>query len=306
MKIRANGIDVEVEDSAAINPRDADLQSRPAVLLIMGLGMQLVAWPQELVQELVDAGYRVIRFDNRDIGLSSHFDFLGKPNLVWASIKHKLGLKARPMYTLSDMAADTVGVLDALEIKKAHIVGVSMGGMIAQRVAIAAPSRVLSLTSIMSTSGARGLPQPDHKVLKILLSRPKGTSTEAVVEHTMGLLNAIGSPAYPNSESELRERITVGVQRSFHPVGTLRQMLAIVSDTTRAAQLSRINTPTLVLHGKADPLVPYACGEDTAQRISGAKLVGIEGMGHDLPPEPVAQMLQALIPHLKSVDQSRP
>jgi pimeloyl-ACP methyl ester carboxylesterase len=305
MKIRANGIDVEIEDSAAINPQDADLQSRPAVLLIMGLGMQLIAWPPELVQELVDAGYRVIRFDNRDIGLSTHFDFMGKPNLVWASIKHKLGLTPRPMYTLSDMAADTLGVLDALEIKKAHVIGVSMGGMIAQRVAIAAPSRVLSLTSIMSTSGARGLPQPDRKVLKILLSRPSGTSTEAVVEHTMGLFKAIGSPAYPASESELRTRITLGVQRSFHPVGTLRQMLAIVSDITRAAQLSRITSPTLVLHGKADPLVPYACGEDTAQRISGAKLVGIEGMGHDLPPEPVAQMLEALIPHLKSADPIR-
>ena len=305
MKIRANGIDVEIEDSAAINPQDPDLQSRPAVLLVMGLGMQLIAWPQELVQELVDAGYRVIRFDNRDIGLSTHFDSMGKPNLVWASIKHKLGLIPRPMYTLSDMAADTLGVLDALEIKKAHVVGVSMGGMIAQRVAIAAPGRVLSLTSIMSTSGARGLPQPDRKVLKILLSRPTGSSMDEVVTHTMGLFKAIGSPAFPSSEPELRARITLGVQRSFHPVGTLRQMLAIVSDITRAAQLSRITSPTLVLHGKADPLVPYACGEDTAQRIPGAKLVGIEGMGHDLPPEPVANMLEALIPHLKAADPIR-
>lgn len=306
MKIRANGIDIEIEDSASINPQDADLQSRPAVLLIMGLGMQLIAWPQELVQELVDAGYRVIRFDNRDVGLSTHFDFMGKPNLLWASIKHKLGLVPRAMYTLSDMAADTLGVLDALDIRKAHVVGVSMGGMIAQRVAIAAPSRVLSLTSIMSTSGARGLPQPDRKVLKVLLSRPSGTSTEAVVDHTVGLFKAIGSPGYPTPEAELRERVTLGVQRSFYPVGTLRQMLAIVADITRAAQLSRISSPTLVLHGRADPLVPYACGEDTARRISGAKLVGIDGMGHDLPPEPVAQMLEALIPHLKSADHLRP
>jgi pimeloyl-ACP methyl ester carboxylesterase len=204
------------------------------------------------------------------------------------------------------MAADTLGVLDALEIKKAHVIGVSMGGMIAQRVAIAAPSRVLSLTSIMSTSGARGLPQPDRKVLKVLLSRPSGTSTEAVVDHTVGLFKAIGSPGYPTPEAELRERVTLGVQRSFYPVGTLRQMLAIVADITRAAQLSRISSPTLVVHGKADPLVPYACGEDTARRISGAKLVGIDGMGHDLPPEPVAQTLQALIPHLKSADHLRP
>ena len=305
MKIIANGIEIEVEDSASINPQDAHLQSRPAVLLIMGLGMQLVAWPPQMVQELVDAGYRVVRFDNRDIGLSTHLDFLGKPNLLWASLKYKLGLVPKPPYTVSDMAADALGVLDSLGIKRAHVVGVSMGGMIAQRVAIAAPDRVLSLTSIMSTSGARGLPQADPKVLRVLLSRPKSSSPDAVADHYVKLFRAIGSPAYPTPEPEMRERILLGVQRSFHPVGTLRQMMAIVSDITRAAQLDRIKSPTLVLHGSADPLVPLAAGEDTARRIAGAKLVVIEGMGHDLPPEPVAQMLAALIPHIKAADLAR-
>ncbi len=295
MKIRANGIDIEVEDSAQT---DASFASKPVVLLIMGLGMQLIAWPPEMVDALEKAGYRVVRFDNRDVGLSSHFDALGKPNLLWASLKYKLGLVPAAPYTLGDMAADAVGVLDALKIEQAHVVGVSMGGMIAQRVALAAPARTLSLTSIMSTSGARGLPQAAPEVVRVLLSRPTGTSTTAVVEHTMRLFKAIGSPAYPAPEDEMRERVTAGVQRAFHPVGTLRQMLAIVADITRAALLSRITAPTLVVHGKADPLVPLACGEDTARRIPGARLVTIDGMGHDLPPEPVRQILGALIPHL--------
>lgn len=295
MKIRANGIDIEVEDSAQT---DASFASKPAVLLIMGLGMQLIAWPPEMVDALEKAGYRVVRFDNRDVGLSSHFDALGKPNLLWASLKYKLGLVPAAPYSLADMAADALGVLDALKIDQAHVVGVSMGGMIAQRVALAAPARTLSLTSIMSTSGARGLPQAAPEVVRVLLSRPTGTSATAVVEHTMRLFKAIGSPAYPAPEAEMRERVTAGVQRAFHPVGTLRQMLAIVADITRAALLARITTPTLVIHGKADPLVPLACGEDTARRIPGARLVTIDGMGHDLPPEPVRQILGALIPHL--------
>ena len=298
MKIKANGIDIEVEDSAH---KDASFATKPAVLLIMGLGMQLIAWPPEMVRALEEAGYRVVRFDNRDVGLSSHFDALGKPNLLWASLKYKLGLVPAAPYTLSDMAADALGVLDALKIDQAHVVGVSMGGMIAQRVALAAPARTLSLTSIMSTSGARGLPQAAPEVVRVLLSRPAGTSTTAVVDHTMRLFKAIGSPAYPVPEAELRARVTEGVQRAFHPVGTARQMLAVVADITRAALLARIKAPTLVIHGEADPLVPLACGQDTARRIPGAKLLTIAGMGHDLPPEPVRQILAALIPHMKAI-----
>jgi len=299
MKIRANGIDVEVEDSAQ---GDSEAMQRPVVLLIMGLGMQLIAWPPQLVQGLVDAGYRVVRLDNRDIGLSSNFDHLGKPKLAWAVLKYRLGLTPRAAYSLADMAADALGALEALGITSAHVVGASMGGMIAQRIAIAAPGRTRSLTSIMSTSGARNLPQPKRKVLKVLLSRPPENSPAALVTHGMKLFQAIGSPAYPTPPAELRMRIEASVQRSFHPQGVLRQMMAIVSDVTRAAQLARISSPTLVIHGKADPLVPYGCGEDTARRIAGAKLLGIEGMGHDLPPEPVAQILAALVPHFQAAD----
>ena len=295
MKIRANGIDIEIEDSANGRPASA---SQPVVLLIMGLGMQLVAWPPQMLQALVDAGFRVIRMDNRDIGLSQHFDNLGKPNLLWAGLKYKLGFGSKPPYTLTDMAQDVIGVLDALKIKYAHVVGVSMGGMIAQRVAIAAPKRVLSLTSIMSSSGARGLPQAQPEVLRAMLKRP-GKSPAAVLDHFVALFKIIGSPAYPTPEAEMRERIALGVRRSYHPVGTVRQMLAVVADGDRAEQLSAITCRTLVIHGDADPLVPLPNGEDTAKRIAGARLLTISGMGHDLPPEPVNQIVAALIPHLQ-------
>jgi pimeloyl-ACP methyl ester carboxylesterase len=297
MKIRANGIEIEVEDSALSHPQTVD---KPVALLIMGLGMQLIAWPPEIVQGLIDAGYRVVRFDNRDVGLSSHLDSLGKPNLLWASIKYRLGLTPGSPYSLADMAADSLGVLDALGIARAHVVGVSMGGMIAQRVALAAPQRVLSLTSIMSTSGARGLPQASNKVIRALISRPKGKNMQAVVDHTVRLFQIIGSPAFPTPAAELQARVLASVQRSLYPVGTMRQMVAVASDVTRAAQLIRVTSPTLVIHGKADPLVPYACGEDTARRIAGARLLGIDGMGHDLPPEPVRQILAAMLLHLKA------
>ncbi len=301
MKIRANSIDIEVEDSGP----GAAGQVRPVFLLIMGLGMQLVAWPPAFVQGLVDAGYRVIRHDNRDVGLSHHFDALGQPHLLWQGLKYKLGLRPRAPYSVADMAADSLGVLDALGIEKAHVLGVSMGGMIAQRMALAAPGRVLSLSSVMSTSGAKGLAQARPEVIRVLLSRPKGRDPQTVLNHYVRLFKAIGSPGFPMPEHELRERILLGVQRGYYPVGTLRQMLAIMADRTRAAQLRRITSPTLVLHGKADPLLPFVHGEDTARRIGGARLVGIEGMGHDLPPGVVAHLLAALLPHLMAAEASR-
>lgn len=291
MKIRANGIQVEVEVSG--DP------AAPAVLLIMGLGMQLIAWPPAFVQALEDAGFRVVRFDNRDIGLSQHFDHLGTPNLLWASFKHRLGLPIRAPYTVQDMAADSLGVLDALGIEKAHVVGVSMGGMIAQRVALAAPQRVLSLASIMSSSGARELPGPHPRVLKALLSRPQRPGEEGIVDHYIKLFKVIGSPAFPMDDAALRERILLGTRRSFHPAGTVRQMVAIAADNTRAAELAQLKMPVLVMHGKDDPLVPFACGQDTARRIPGAKMHGIEGMGHDLPPGVVERLLEPLISHLR-------
>lgn len=300
MNVFANGLQIEVEDSATLDP--THLQ-RPAVLLIMGLGMQLTSWPDHFVQPLLYAGYRVIRFDNRDSGLSTSFDQLGKPNMVWAMMKFQMGLGLHPPYSLSDMAMDSLGVLDALGIARAHVVGVSMGGMIAQRLAIAAPERVTSLTSIMSTSGAKGLPGPKPHAIKAMMSRPRDKTEEAVIEYGLHLLRSIGSPAFPTPEPEMRVSIQQAYRRSLRPHGTLRQTIAVMADTGRADLLSGIQCPTLVLHGREDPLVPFACGEDTARRIPGAVLLGIDGMGHDLPPEPVRQMHVPLIPHLYFAEQ---
>jgi pimeloyl-ACP methyl ester carboxylesterase len=295
MKIRANNIDIEIEDT---HPGDAT--GRPVMLLIMGLGMQLIAWPPAMVQAIADAGFRVVRFDNRDIGLSQFFDHLGSPSLIWEGLKFRLGWRIRPPYSIEDMAADTVGVLDALKIAKAHIVGVSMGGMVAQRVAVLAPSRVISLTSIMSSSGARGLPEASPAVTRVLLSRPAGKGVQAAVDHTARLLKAIGSPGFPTPDAELREKVAFAAQRSFHPQGVVRQMVAIAADGTRAAALAKVTAPTLVLHGRADPLVPMPCGQDTAKRIPGARFESIEGMGHDLPPGVVERLLAFMIPHFKA------
>lgn len=292
MQIRANNIQIKVEDSAPNAP------DQPVVLLIMGLGMQLIAWPPGFVRGLINAGFRVVRFDNRDIGLSEKFGTMGSPNLLWSGLKYKLGLPIKAPYRLHDMALDALGVLDALGITKAHIVGVSMGGMVAQRVALHAPQRTLSLTSIMSSSGARGLPQATSAVTRQMLSRPAGKGKQAAIDHSVKLFQAIGSPGFPMDEAFLRERVTASYERSFNPDGLVRQMVAIVADSTRAADLAKVSVPTLVLHGRADPLVPFACGQDTAKRIPGARLVGIDGMGHDLPPGVVEHLLTHLVPHL--------
>lgn len=291
MKVAANGISIEVEDTGEAG--------RPVVLLVMGLGMQLVAWPPAMVEGLQRAGYRVVRFDNRDAGLSTSFPHGGVPNLLVLSLKHRLGMRLRPPYTVGEMADDALGVLDALGIGSAHVVGVSMGGMVAQRMAIAAPQRVATLTSIMSSSGAPYLPPAKGEVVQAMLRRPANRSEDAIVENTLALLRVIGSPAFPVDEGLVRERLRFAVRRAYNPEGVARQLAAIAADGKRYEELARIATPTLVVHGIDDPLVPFACGQDTARRIPGAKLVPVRGMGHDLPPPVVDRILEALVPHLR-------
>ena len=278
MQISANGIQLEVEDHGPVTGEP--------LLLIMGLGMQLVAWHNDFVASLVARGFRVIRFDNRDIGLSQRFDHLGVSNLTIDSIKYAVGLKVTGPYTVADMADDTAGLLDALGIPSAHVCGASMGGMIAQQLAVRHPTRVKSLTLMMTGSGSRRLPGPTLKVRSALISRPENANDiNSVIAHYVRLYKLIGSPGYPASDAYLKERLGMSVRRSYRPQGTARQMVAIAADGNRSPLLSQIKVPTQVIHGQNDPLVPVAAGHDLAQKISGAKLDLVEGMGHDLPVE---------------------
>ncbi len=275
MKLHANGLAIEVCDEG---PRDG-----PPLLLIMGLGMQLVAWPQALVDDLVGRGFRVIRMDNRDIGLSQHLDALGTPNLVWAALRYKLGLRVRSPYALADMADDAVALLDALGIFHAHVCGASMGGMIAQRIAAKHPQRVRSLTLIMTTSGASHLPQASPAVRRVLITRPRSNAEADVLAHLERLWGAIGSPGYRPEPLVLRERLLATVRRSYHPDGGARQLVAIVADGDRSPLLREITAPTRVIHGHDDPLVPVAAAHDLLVKIANAVPDIIPGMGHDLP-----------------------
>jgi pimeloyl-ACP methyl ester carboxylesterase len=245
----------------------------------------MVAWDDEFCDQLAARGYRVIRFDNRDIGLSHDFDHLGVPNLAVEAMKHALGLPVRSPYTLGDMARDTAGLLDALGIASAHVCGASMGGMVAQRLALEHAPRVKSLTLMMTTSGARRLPGPSLRVRGALMSRPAESTFDGIVSHYVELYKLIGSPGYPAGDAYLRQRLGMSVRRSYRPRGTARQLAAIAADGDRSPLLAGIRVPTQVLHGLADPLVPVAAGRDLAARIPNARLDLVEGMGHDLPVE---------------------
>lgn len=276
--ITANGITIEYESFG--DP------GAPPILLIMGLGMQLLGWPDPFCERLAAAGFRVIRFDNRDIGLSQKVEEAGVPRMGRVVIRALLGLPVRAPYLLDDMARDAAGLLEALGIPAAHVVGASMGGMIAQVLAARHPERVLSLTSIMSTSGARHLPQPSARVRRELLRRPDDpTSIESIIERYERLYALIGSPGYPTPPDYLRARIRRSVERSYYPAGFMRQLTAVIASGDRSLLLRRVACPTLVIHGKADPLVPYAGGVDTACKIRDAKLALLDGYGHDLPPQ---------------------
>jgi pimeloyl-ACP methyl ester carboxylesterase len=266
----ANGIELAYQ--AFGDPAD------PALLLIMGLGVQMLGWDEDFCELLAERGLHVIRFDNRDVGRSTQISGGPQANVL-AALSGDLSSAS---YTLSDMAEDTVGLLDHVGVERAHLVGASQGGMIAQTLAIERPERVLSLTSIMSMTGEPSVGQPHPEALPALLTRPPA-GREGFVEFVVRAWGVIGSPGFDTDQEALRQRARLSYDRGIHPDGTARQLIAVLASGDRTEALRRLQLPTLVIHGTDDPLIDVSGGKATAEAIPGAELVLIEGMGHDLP-----------------------
>lgn len=292
----ANGLELEYEIEG---PADG-----PPVLLIMGLAAQMTFWPADFTKKLNDAGYRTIRFDNRDIGKSEKIRKARSPNVVLQMALRQVGIKAPSAYTLEDMAKDSVSLLDGLGIRKAHIVGVSMGGMISQIVAANYPERVLSLTPIMTTTNNKSLPRPKGEVAKVLFKpqKPAKTRNEAV-ERSLAAWDIIGTKDSGSTDAEKRERFEIAFDRGYYPVGPKRQLSAIIATGDLRRFSKRITAPTLIIHGKADPLVPMTGGMDVARNIPNSKLELIDGMGHDLPKKYLDHITSLMIAHFDKVHQ---
>ncbi len=270
----------------------------PAVILIMGLGGQLLSWPLSLCEALVREGYQVIRFDNRDSGLSSKFDHCGTPGMLRMLHAHSFGRGFDAPYRLEHMAADTIGLMDHLKLENAHIIGISMGGMIAQILAAQYPHRVKSLVSMMSTSGAPDLPGPSLK-LRLRLARQRATAPRAALTDSIRSIALVGSPGYPRTLDELEQTLMPQIERGISADGTLRQLAAILVSGSRTPLLPRIEAPTLILHGEADRLVPVPAAHDLLRRIPHALGDIVPGLGHDLPPSAMPRIGQSLIAHLQ-------
>ncbi|MBK7161022.1 MAG: alpha/beta fold hydrolase [Sphingomonadales bacterium] len=289
-KVKANGVELHYEDHG---PTDA-----PAILLVMGLGAQMIAWPDEFVHGLVGKGFRVIRYDNRDVGMSQRMEQAATPNLVWSMLKARFGLPLGVGYTLSDMAKDGIGLLDALDVERAHVVGASMGGMIVQLMAANHRERLLSMTSIMSSSGAPGLPGPRADIRRgMMANRPSGADRDAAVAFGAALVKSFSYPDPARPENAHAEMTGLAFDRGYYPIGTRRQLLAIIADGSRVERLKTITTPTLVIHGGADPLVPTDGSVDIARHVPGARLEIIDEMAHDLPPSQVDRMVGLITDH---------
>jgi pimeloyl-ACP methyl ester carboxylesterase len=273
-RAQVNGIEIEYDTHG--DP------GTPALLLIMGLNGQMTAWTDEFVAELEKRGFYVIRFDNRDIGLSTWFDDAGVPDLGAALAAGRLH---PPVYSLDDMADDAAGLLDHLGVERAHIVGASMGGMIAQTFAIRHPQRTLSLVSIMSTTGDPAVGATHPHVIEAFLLAPQPTNREEAMDAGVAGFKLAGSTGFPVDLARIRAQAGAAYDRAFHPDGAARQSLAVLNQPDRTAALGKLGVPALVIHGEGDPLVDPSGGRATAAAIPGAELWTIPGMGHDLPPQ---------------------
>lgn len=272
----------------------------PVILLVSGLGQQMIGWDEPFCRALAARGFRVVRFDNRDVGLSTHLDELGVPNVLEMMQRKARGEPVEAPYTLQDMADDAIGLMDALEIPAAHVVGASMGGFIAQEMAIRYPDRLLTLTSIMSSTGAPDLPQPKPEAAALLVT-PFPTDREGYIEHTVRTWRVLSGPGFPFDEAYVREKAARAFDRGLSLGGTVRQLAAILASESRRERLRSVRVPTLVIHGDADPLVPVEGGIDTARAIPGARLMIVEGMGHDIPPALAPRIVDAIARHAEAV-----
>ena len=279
-RARANGIELEYETFGG--------PSAQPLLLIMGLGAQMITWDDGFCALLADRGFQVIRFDNRDVGLSTWMKDAGPPDMAAA-----LGGQPRPAYQLDDLAADAAGLLDALNIRAAHIVGASMGGFIAQLVAINHPERVLSLTSIMSGPGGTDAIAPKPEGAAVLMVSPPDTRGERI-EQAISFRRVLVGPRDPFDEAHERARATRSVDRAYYPAGVGRQLVAILAATSRTERLRQLRVPTLVVHGVDDVLVPVENGRVVAGAVPGARLIEFDGMGHDLPKRVWQQVADAI------------
>jgi pimeloyl-ACP methyl ester carboxylesterase len=294
-RVTANGIQIEYETFG--NPSDRPL------LLIIGIGLQMILWDKDICENLAKRGNYVIRFDNRDVGLSTKFNDAGVPNLVEISGKLLRGEEVKPPYTIDDMADDAVGLLDAIGILKAHICGMSMGGMIAQSIAIRHPSRTLSLISIYSTTGNPELPKANPEIMR-LYSTPSPKEREAYIEYRLNIVKTIAGPSFRPDEIWTRKITADSYDRCFYPQGLVRQFVAIQMQPNRVPALASVKVPTLVVHGTDDPLISVEGGMDTAKAIPGAQLMLIEGMGHDLPHGgPWHRIVEAIDAHTQKATQ---
>ena len=289
---KANGIDICYETFGD--------SSHPTVLFVMGLGAQMIAWPQMFVSGLVDAGFHVVRYDNRDVGLSSKFDSAGMPDFEVLFTDLMAGKTPSVPYKLNDMAKDGIGLLDVLQIEKAHVVGVSMGGMIVQQMAIDHADRLHSMVSIMSTTGDPSLPSPTQAAIDVLTQPgPAADDIDLLIEHNLKNRKVVGGDGFTD-DAEARDHTRAIIERQFYPIGAARQRAGIMASGSRTQGLKTVSVPTLVIHGDKDPLVPVEGGIHTAEVIPGAKLEIQKGMGHALFPRYQGAVLELIKAHVSA------